>query len=111
VLRRHPHFIIATSGSIVTEPGTLELLLSACFTIWVRAETEEHMKRVMAQGDLRPMANSGRAMDDLISILRSREPLYAKAEATITTSGRTPEQAMTELVHLIDVPQRAARIA
>src|SRR5450759_2540107 len=49
VLRRHPHFVIATSGSIVTEPGTLELLLASCFTVWVRAEPEEHMKRVMAQ--------------------------------------------------------------
>ena len=81
VLRQHQHFVIATSGSIVTDPGTLELLLASCFTVWVRAEPEEHMKRVMAQGDMRPMANSARAMDDLVSILKSREPLYAKAEA------------------------------
>lgn len=73
VLRQHPTFVIATSGSIVTEPGTLELLLSSCFTVWVRAEPEEHMKRVMAQGDMRPMANSMRAMEDLISILKSRK--------------------------------------
>src|ERR1039458_8679354 len=73
VLRRHPHFVIATSGSIVTEPGTLELLLASCFTVWVRAEPEEHMKRVMAQGDMRPMANNTRAMEDLVSILKSRE--------------------------------------
>lgn len=92
VLRRHPAFVIATSGSIVTEPGTLELLLSSCFTVWIRAEPEEHMKRVMAQGDMRPMAHSARAMDDLISILKSREPLYGRAEATLTTTGKTPEQ-------------------
>ena len=83
VLAQQPHFVMATSGSIVTEPGTLELLLASCFTVWVRAEPDEHMKRVMAQGDLRPMANSGRAMDDLVSILKSREPLYAKAEAAL----------------------------
>ena len=56
VLRRHGNFVIATSGSIATEPGTLELLLTSCFTVWVRAEPEEYMKRVMAQGDMRPMA-------------------------------------------------------
>jgi XRE family aerobic/anaerobic benzoate catabolism transcriptional regulator len=103
VLRRHPHFVIATSGSIVTEPGTLELLLASCFTIWVRAEPEEHMKRVMAQGDMRPMANNARAMDDLVSILKSREPLYAKAEAVVATTGKMPEQNLAELLRIIAV--------
>ena len=104
VLRRHPHFVIATSGSIVTEPGTLELLLASCFTVWVRAEPEEHMKRVMAQGDMRPMANNTRAMEDLVSILKSREPLYAKAEAVLATTDKTPEQNLAELLRLIAVP-------
>ena len=103
VLRRHPHFVVATSGSIVTEPGTLELLLASCFTVWVRAEPEEHMKRVMAQGDMRPMANNARAMEDLVSILKSREPLYAKAEAVLATTGRTPEQNLAELLRVIAV--------
>jgi XRE family aerobic/anaerobic benzoate catabolism transcriptional regulator len=104
VLRQHQNFVIATSGSIVTEPGTLELLLASCFTVWVRANPEEHMRRVMAQGDMRPMANSVRAMDDLISILRSREPLYAKAEVALITTGKTPEQNLAELLRLIEVP-------
>jgi XRE family aerobic/anaerobic benzoate catabolism transcriptional regulator len=104
VLRQHPQFVIATSGSIVTEPGTLELLLASCFTVWVRAEPQEHMKRVMAQGDMRPMAGSARAMEDLISILKSREPLYAKAEAALATTGKTPEQNLSELLRLIAVP-------
>ena len=104
VLRQHQNFVIATSGSIVTEPGTLELLLASCFTVWVRADPEEHMRRVMAQGDMRPMANSARAMDDLISILRSREPLYAKAEVALVTTGKTPEQNLAELLRLIEVP-------
>jgi XRE family aerobic/anaerobic benzoate catabolism transcriptional regulator len=106
VLRQHPQFVIATSGSIVTEPGTLELLLSSCFTVWVRAEPEEHMKRVMAQGDMRPMAHSTRAMEDLMSILRSREPLYAKAEAALSTTGKTLEQNLSELLRLIAVPDK-----
>ncbi|HEY4142108.1 MAG TPA: helix-turn-helix transcriptional regulator [Pseudolabrys sp.] len=104
VLRQHPSFVVATSGSIVTEPGTLELLLSSCFTVWVRAEPEEHMKRVMAQGDMRPMANSARAMEDLISILKSREPLYARAEAALTTTGQSPDQNLAELLRLIAIP-------
>ncbi len=107
VLRRHPKFVLATGGSIVTEPSTMELLLSSCFTVWVRAEPEEHMKRVMAQGDMRPMAHSGRAMDDLVSILKSREPLYAKAEAVISTTGKTPEQNLADLLRSIAVPDNA----
>ena len=107
VLRQHSHFVIATSGSIVTEPGTLELLLSSCFTVWVRAEPQEHMKRVMAQGDMRPMAHSARAMDDLISILKSREPLYARADAALATTGKTPEQNLNELLRAIALPSRS----
>ncbi len=104
VLHRHQNFVIATSGSIVTEPGTLELLLSSCFTVWVRAEPEEHMKRVMAQGDMRPMADNTRAMEDLVSILKSREPLYARAEAVVATTGKTPEQNLAELLRVTAVP-------
>ncbi len=104
VLAQHQSFVLATSGSIVTEPGTLELLLASCFTVWVRAAPQEHMQRVMAQGDMRPMANSARAMEDLISILKSREPLYAKAETALITSGKTPEQNLSELLRLVGVP-------
>lgn len=104
VLRQHSEFVIATSGSIVAEPATLELLLSSCLTVWVRAEPQEHMRRVMAQGDMRPIANSARAMEDLVSILKSREPLYAKADIALTTSGKTPEQNLAELLRLIAVP-------
>ena len=110
VLSQHLHFVIATSGSIVTEPRTLELLLASCFTIWVRAEPEEHMRRVMAQGDMRPMAHNARAMEDLVSILKSREPLYAKAEAIITTSRKTPEQNLAELLRLIAVPSTGMQL-
>jgi len=106
ILRQHQHFVVATSGSIVTEPGTLELLLSSCFTVWIRAEPREHMDRVMAQGDMRPMARSARAMEDLISILKSREPLYAKAEASLLTTGKTPEQNLEELLRVIALPIR-----
>jgi XRE family aerobic/anaerobic benzoate catabolism transcriptional regulator len=101
VLRQYPQFVMATSGSIVTEPGTLELLLSSCFTVWVRAEPDDHMKRVMAQGDMRPMAHSTRAMEDLIAILKSREPLYAKAEAELDTTGKTPEQNLADLLRIV----------
>jgi XRE family aerobic/anaerobic benzoate catabolism transcriptional regulator len=109
VLRQHRHFVMATSGSIVTDPGTMELLLSSCFTVWVRAQPEEHMKRVIEQGDMRPMANSSRAMEDLIAILKSREPLYAKADTSLVTTGKTPEQVLAELMRVIPVSTTPTR--
>jgi len=68
------------------------------------------MRRVMAQGDMRPMAHNARAMEDLVSILKSREPLYAKAEAIITTSRKTPEQNLAELLRLIAVPSTGMQL-
>ena len=104
VLATRPQFVMATSGSIVTDAGTLERLLSSCRTVWVRAEPSEHMQRVLQQGDMRPMAHSARAMEDLLGILESRKPLYAKADLTISTSGRTPEQTLAELLRAVTVP-------
>jgi XRE family aerobic/anaerobic benzoate catabolism transcriptional regulator len=106
VLARHDRFVMATSGSIVTDSATLELLTSFCFTVWMRAEPDQHMSRVVAQGDLRPMTSNPRAMDDLVSILQSREPLYAKAEASLDTTGRSPQQSLAELIKLTQVQTR-----
>ena len=103
-LRRQKGFVVATSGSIVTEPGTLELLLASCFTVWVKAAPEEHMKRVMAQGDMRPMANSARAMEDLVSILRSREPLTPRPTSRLSPAAARRSRTWRNLLRLIEVP-------
>jgi len=106
VLQRQPRFVLATGGSLVTEPPTFELLSSSCRTIWLKAAPEEHMRRVIEQGDLRPMANNDRAMDDLVAILRSREPLYAKADLILDTAGKTPRQSLRELLGLLGQSQQ-----
>ncbi len=102
ILRTHDKFVLATGGGLVTEPGTFELLLASCLTVWVRADPEAHMSRVIAQGDLRPMADGARAMDDLLAILKSREPLYAKADVTLDTAGKTAEASGEELAQLVE---------
>jgi len=106
-LAEHPRFVLATGGSLVTEPATYELLLTSCMTVWVRTGPDQHMNRVIEQGDLRPMAENAKAMDDLMSILKSREPLYAKADSVIDTEGKKPEQSLRELVTMIDYPKPA----
>lgn len=103
LLAEHGSVIIATGGSIVAEPATYELLLSNCFTIWVRTSAEEHMQRVLEQGDRRPMAASAQAMDDLRRILDERTPLYARADATLDTSGRTIEESLQEAAAILGV--------
>ncbi len=93
--------VIATGGSLVTQPPTYALLLANCLTVWVRATPEEHMRRVVAQGDLRPLANDGRDMDDLRAILASREPLYGRADRQIDTSGQPFEASFAALAALV----------
>jgi XRE family transcriptional regulator, aerobic/anaerobic benzoate catabolism transcriptional regulator len=97
IVERHERVIIAAGGSIVAEPATFDLLLSACFTVWLRAAPEEHMARVAAQGDMRPMAASAEAMADLRRILAGREALYARADATIDGAGATVEESFARL--------------
>jgi XRE family aerobic/anaerobic benzoate catabolism transcriptional regulator len=71
VIERHPRFVLATGGSLVSEPATFERLLTMCFTVWLRATPEEHMQRVIAQGDMRPMADNRESMSDLRAHTRS----------------------------------------
>ncbi|HUN47632.1 MAG TPA: helix-turn-helix transcriptional regulator [Stellaceae bacterium] len=97
VIESHEHAVIATGGSLVSEAGTFDLLLSACFTVWLTARPEEHMSRVMAQGDFRPMADNEAAMEDLRRILDNRSALYAKADTTIDTSRKTVDAALRAL--------------
>src|SRR5215470_4410730 len=87
VLGSHPRFVLAAGGSVVAEAETYDELLSRCFTVWIKASPEEHMNRVIAQGDLRPMSDNKEAMADLERILAARTPLYARADAVIDTAG------------------------
>ncbi|MCW3476656.1 helix-turn-helix transcriptional regulator [Limobrevibacterium gyesilva] len=93
--------VIATGGSIVADAATFALLLSHCRTVWVRAAPEEHMQRVLDQGDLRPMQDNRQAMKDLRAILASRESLYARADHILDTSGQTLDESVNALVTLL----------
>ncbi len=97
VIETQEHGVISVGGGIVSELDTYNLLLSNCFTVWLKASPEEHMMRVAAQGDLRPMQDNEEAMEDLRRILNARQALYAKADAEVDTSGQTPEESLKRL--------------
>jgi len=98
VIEQHPRFVLATGGSIVSEPSTFERLLAACYTIWLKAAPAEHMQRVVAQGDMRPMAGNRESMADLQRILAGREPLYRRADAEVDTGGKPASEALEALL-------------
>jgi XRE family aerobic/anaerobic benzoate catabolism transcriptional regulator len=97
VLDAHAAMVMTVGGGIVSEPDAYHLLLEHCFTVWVKATPDEHMARVVAQGDLRPMQGKAEAMDDLKRILGAREALYRKADVTLDTSGEEPRQSLSKL--------------
>jgi len=97
VLAANRRVVLATGGSIVSEPATYDLLRAECLTVWLKAAPEEHMARVLAQGDTRPMAGSREAMGDLRRILADRAPLYGRADVTVDTAGKSVEQSLAEL--------------
>jgi len=99
LLARKELMVLATGGGIVSEPLTFDLILSSFYTIWLKAEPEEHMARVRKQGDLRPMADDRSAMAELRNILKSREPLYARAAAVVDTAGLSVDAAAAKLIN------------
>ena len=97
----YPEAVIATPGGLVSDAATFNLLLAHCTTVWLQAEPEDHMKRVTAQGDLRPMAASKEAMDDLRRILSGRAAFYSKAEFRLDTSAQPLEPSFLALRKLV----------
>ena len=111
LLARKELMVLATGGGIVSEPLTFELILSSFYTIWLKAEPEEHMARVRRQGDLRPMADDRSAMAELRNILISREPLYARASAVVDTAGLSVDAAAARLEDVVSpVVKNEARV-
>ena len=101
VLSHNGRAVIATGGSLVTDPGTFELLLERCRCVWLRASPEEHMSRVMAQGDTRPFKGRSAALDEIRKLLADRDRLYGRAVAAVDTSGKTVRQSLAELKRVI----------
>jgi XRE family transcriptional regulator, aerobic/anaerobic benzoate catabolism transcriptional regulator len=97
IIQSQDEIVLTVGGGIVSEPEAYNLLLLNCYTVWVKAAPEEHMARVVAQGDMRPMAGHAEAMDDLRSILIAREPLYGKANLILDTSGSSVESSIADL--------------
>jgi len=101
VIEKHEAAVIATAGGIVANAETFSLLLRRTHAVWIKARPDEHMRRVMAQGDFRPMAQNREAMADLVAILDARRADYARAQAELDTSGDTVEQSLAKLTGVV----------
>lgn len=101
VVAGHEAAVITTAGGIVADTENYALLLRRSHTVWIKARPEEHMSRVMAQGDFRPMAQNRQAMADLVAILDARRADYARAEAELDTSGEAIEQSFAKLLRVV----------
>ncbi len=96
----YPEAVIATPGGLVSDPVNFNLMLSHCTTVWLQANPEDHMRRVIEQGDFRPMEGVGEAMTDLKGILESRNAFYSKAQYRLNTSAQPLKQTFGRLIEL-----------
>jgi XRE family transcriptional regulator, aerobic/anaerobic benzoate catabolism transcriptional regulator len=101
VLASQSKVVIATPGGLVSDTGTFKLVLDRCHTIWLKASPEDHMNRVVAQGDLRPMTASKEAMDDLKGILAGRAAFYSKANFCLETSDQNFDESLVILTQWV----------
>jgi XRE family aerobic/anaerobic benzoate catabolism transcriptional regulator len=97
----YPEAVISTPGGLVSDAANFDLLLSHCTTVWLQANPEDHMQRVIEQGDFRPMAGTREAMDDLKSILSSRQDFYSKAQIRLDTSKQALDSTFSKLRNLV----------
>lgn len=111
VMAEHERVILAVGGGIVGEAGNYDLLLGGFHTVWLRASPEEHMARVRAQGDERPMAGNPQAMDELRRILEARDRLYGQADGQLSTSGKSPEESAASLAVVIEAILGKVRVS
>jgi XRE family aerobic/anaerobic benzoate catabolism transcriptional regulator len=97
VLSQHERAVIAVGGGVVADPGTYEILLGHCRCVWLKTSAEEHMSRVIAQGDMRPFKGRAAALGEIRKLLEDRDPLYARAGLTVNTSGKSVKQSLDQL--------------
>jgi len=102
LLGRRDTYVIAASGGVVTNGPAYAFMKQECITVWLRTSPEEHMARVLGQGDSRPVAERERPMDELRAMLSQRESLYAQADLVLDTSDGSPESAAEELLRAIE---------
>lgn len=108
IIAQNDRAIISIGGGVVTEADTYNKLLENCYTVWIKAAPEEHMSRVIAQGDTRPMRDHKEAMQDLKNILTAREPLYAHADLTLDTSGESAKRSLQKLTTALSLQEETA---
>jgi len=101
VLAQHDHAVVAAGGSLVTDPGTYKLLRERCRCVWLKASPEEHMARVIAQGDMRPFKGRSAALDEIRQLLADRDRLYGRADLALDTSGKTVRSSLSQLISLV----------
>ena len=101
VLRQHDRAVIAAGGSLATDPESYEILLDHCYCVWLKASPEEHMARVIAQGDMRPFRGRSAALEEIRRLLADRGRLYARADAVVDTTHRTLKRSLAELKTLV----------
>jgi len=99
-LRKYDRCVLETGGGIVTDPKLMNTLLTTCFVIWLHARPEQYMRRLIEQGDVRPMENQEDAMSNLRQILSERNEYYSRAHASIDTNGKSIEECVSELAAL-----------
>jgi XRE family transcriptional regulator, aerobic/anaerobic benzoate catabolism transcriptional regulator len=106
VLRQHDRAVIATGGSLVTDQDIYDLLCERCYCVWLRASPEEHMSRVISQGDMRPFKGRSAALDEIRRLLAERDRLYARADAVIDTSGKPLRHSLAQLRNLVSKEEK-----
>jgi len=109
VIAEHEAAVVATAGGIVSSPESYALLLQRTHTVWIKARPDQHMSRVMEQGDFRPMAQNRAAMADLVAILEARGADYARAEAELDTSSDTVDESFGKLMQIVKRYTNGAR--
>jgi|SRR5688572_25597162 len=101
VLAQEGRAVIATGGSLVTDPDNFRLLRERCLCVWLKASPEEHMARVIAQGDMRPFKGTSAALEEIRKLLAERNELYRKSDFTLNTSDKSPRTCLAELRSLV----------
>ena len=106
VLRQHDRAVIATGGSLVTDQDNYDLLRDRCYCVWLKASPEEHMSRVISQGDMRPFKGRSAALDEIRRLLSDRDRLYARADAILDTSGKAVRNSLAQLRNLVSKEEK-----
>ncbi len=90
--------VIATGGGVIKNRQNVKNLGNRGILVWLKADPEIILKRVMSEGGTRPLLDVEEPLKEINKLLDERLPMYKQSDTSIDTNYMTPDEAAQAII-------------